>query len=157
MLESEGVPPELVTIVRELDLRYRGQSYELTVALGESFRADFDRAHQQAYGYSDTAIPTEIVNLRLRAVGQLDKPRPIEEALGSDDPGAAFLGERRVQLGEVEPIHRQISTFDGTALRPGNRVIGPALVAYPDTTVLLPAGDRAMMDGYRNLIVEVQP
>ena len=157
ILESEGVPAELVTIARELDIRYRGQSYELTVALSDDLRADFDRAHQQAYGYSDTARPIEIVNLRLRAIGQLDKPHFMEEALGPADPAAAFLGERPIHLDGVEPFRRLVSTFDGAALSPGNRVIGPALVVYPDTTLLLPSGDRATMDAYRNLMVEVQP
>ncbi|MGH2621074.1 MAG: hydantoinase/oxoprolinase family protein [Anaerolineales bacterium] len=157
ILQAEGMQAELVTITRELDLRYRGQSYELTIALSDGFRGDFDRAHQHAYGYSDPAITIEIVNLRLRAVGQLDKPQLIEEALGPADPAAAFLGERQIHLDGVEPVRRLTSTFDGAALRPGHRVIGPALVVYPDTTLLLPSGDRAMMDGYRNLIVEVQP
>jgi len=154
---TEGVPAELVTIARELDIRYRGQSYELSVALSDDLRAEFDRAHQQAYGYSDTARPIEIVNLRLRAIGQLDKPHFIEEALGPADPAAALLGERPIHLGGAEPVSRLVSTFDGAALSPGNRVIGPALVVYPDTTLLLPSGDRAMMDAYRNLMVEVQP
>jgi N-methylhydantoinase A len=157
ILEAEGVPTELVEIVRELDLRYRGQSYELTVPLSDEFRAEFDRAHHQAYGYSDTALPLEIVNLRLRASGQLDKPQLVEEALSPADPAAAFLGGRQIHLGGVEPVRGQVSTFDAAALRPGNRVTGPALVVYPDTTILLPSGDRALMDGYRNLIIEVQP
>jgi len=157
VLASEGVPAELVTIATELDLRYRGQSYELRVALSHDFRAEFDRAHQQAYGYSDASLPIEIVSLRLRAIGQSDKPQRIEEVLGPPDPAAAFLGERPIQLGGAHPAFQQVSTFDGTALRPGHRVVGPALVVFPDTTLLLPPGDRAMMDGYRNLIVEVQP
>ena len=156
-LEAEGVLAELVTIVRELDLRYRGQSYELTVALSDDFRAEFDRAHQQAYGYTDPALPIEIVNVRLRAIGQLDKPQLVEDALSSADPAAAFLGERQIYLGGAEPVRGEVSTFNGAALRPGNQVTGPALVVYPDTTLLLPPGDRAMMDGYRNLMVEVQP
>ena len=157
ILEAEGVPTELVEIVRELDLRYRGQSYELTVPLSDDFRVEFDRVHQQAYGYGDSALPIEIVNLRLRAIGQLDKPQLVEDALSPADPAAAFLGERQIYLGGAEPVRGEVSTFNGAALRPGNQVTGTALVVYPDTTLLLPPGDRAMMDGYRNLMVEVQP
>jgi N-methylhydantoinase A len=157
ILESEGVPAELVEIVRELDLRYQGQSYELTVPLSDDFRVEFDRVHQQAYGYGDTALPIEIVNLRLRAIGQLDKPQLVEDALSPADPAAAFLGERQIYVGGAEPVRGEVSTFNGAALRPGNQVTGPALVVYPDTTFLLPLGDRAMIDGYRNLIVEVRP
>jgi len=157
ILEAEGVPTELVEIVRELDLRYRGQSYELTVPLSDDFRVEFDRVHQQAYGYGDRALPIEIVNLRLRAIGQLDKPQLVEDALSPADPAAAFLGERQIYLGGAEPARGEVSTFNGAALRPGNQVTGPALIVYPDTTILLPLGDRAMIDGDRNLIVEVRP
>jgi N-methylhydantoinase A len=157
ILESEGVPAELVEIVRELDLRYQGQSYELTVPLSDDFRVEFDRVHQQAYGYGDTALPIEIVNLRLRAIGQLAKPQLVEDAMSPADPAAAFLGERQIYVGGAEPVRGEVSTFNGAALRPGNQVTGPALVVYPDTTFLLPLGDRAMIDGYRNLIVEVRP
>ncbi len=155
VLEAEGVPAEEVAIVRELDLRYRGQSFELAVPLGDDFRGEFHRVHQQAYGYSDPSLPIEIVNLRLRAIGQFEKPELAEEALGPADPAAAFLGERQVVIGASGQAGRQIPFFDGAALRPGNKLTGPALFVYPDTTLLLPPGDRARLDGYRNLVVEI--
>jgi N-methylhydantoinase A len=155
ILEAEGVPSELMEIVRELDLRYRGQSYELTVPLSDDFRTEFHRAHHQAYGYRDPARPIEIVNLRLRAIGRLDKPRLAAEELGPADSGAAILEERPVAIEGPDRSRRQVRIFDGAALRPGHEATGPALVVYPDTTFLLPSGDRATMDAYRNLIVQI--
>jgi N-methylhydantoinase A len=49
---------------RSADVRYTGQSYELTIPWG----GDFHAAHAKEYGYSDRARTTEIVTLRLRAV-----------------------------------------------------------------------------------------
>ncbi len=155
ILEAEGVPTEHVEIVRELDLRYRGQSYELTVPLSDDFRVEFDRAHQQAYGYSDPALPLVIVNLRLRAIGQLDKPRLAAEVLGPADSDAAVLEARPVVMEGTDWSHHQVRIFDAETLRPGHEVTGPALVVFPDTTVLLPSGDRASMDPYRNLVVQL--
>src|SRR5215472_10100752 len=51
------------TLSRAADVRYAGQSYELTIPWG----GDFHREHQRVYGYSDPKRPTEIVTLRLRA------------------------------------------------------------------------------------------
>ena len=48
-------------------MRYRGQSYELEVALTPSFIEEFHAAHQQAFGHSSPESPVEVVNLRLRS------------------------------------------------------------------------------------------
>ena len=54
---------------RYLDMRYVGQSYELTVPEGASFHA----AHRKMYGYSDEGRSTEVVAIRLRAVSAVPK------------------------------------------------------------------------------------
>src|SRR5207245_928073 len=54
---------------RFADVRYAGQSYELTVAWG----GDFHKEHQRVYGYSDARRPTETVTLRVRAVVRTPK------------------------------------------------------------------------------------
>jgi N-methylhydantoinase A len=67
--------------------------------------------------------------------------------------GAAILEARPVIMDGPDRSRRQVQIVDGAALRPGHEVTGPALVVYPDTTLLLPSGDRATMDAYRNLVV----
>jgi N-methylhydantoinase A len=52
----------------EADLRYRGQSFELTVPLGGDLVADFHRAHEERYGYADPARPIELVAVRTAEV-----------------------------------------------------------------------------------------
>ncbi|HYI94246.1 MAG TPA: hydantoinase/oxoprolinase family protein [Bryobacteraceae bacterium] len=58
------------TIERYLDMRYAGQSYELTVPEGASFHA----AHQKMYGYSDESRSTEVIAIRIRALSRVSKP-----------------------------------------------------------------------------------
>ncbi len=53
-LEEEG----------EADLRYRGQSFELTVRLGPALVERFHRAHEERYGYADRSRPLELVAVR---------------------------------------------------------------------------------------------
>jgi N-methylhydantoinase A len=48
----------------EADLRYRGQSFELTVSLGPDVAEAFHRAHEDRYGYADRARPIELVAIR---------------------------------------------------------------------------------------------
>ncbi len=149
---AEGVPPEGIRVERLLDLRYEGQSYELTVPFGPDLRQAFDEAHRRAYGYADPQAPVEVVNLRVWVVGQVPKP-PIPRAPeGDPDPGEALLGRRAVAFphGAVD-----VPVYDGAALRPGHRLTGPALVIRSDTTILLGPGDRARVDGWGNLILEV--
>jgi len=52
----------------EADLRYRGQSFELTVALGGDLAGRFHRAHEERYGYADRAREVELVAVRTAEV-----------------------------------------------------------------------------------------
>ncbi len=149
---EEGVPEADVTVHRELDTRYRGQSYELTVPLTDNYAAAFHRAHAERYGHSDAGTPVEIVNLRVRAVGQTPTPvLPVMEST-PEDASDTRREKREVVLsgGSVEAV-----IHDGETLRPGARVEGPAVIMQRDTTILLGDGDRAVVDAWRNVVVEV--
>ncbi len=62
----------------EADLRYRGQSFELTVPLGPDLPARFHRAHAERYGYAEPGRPLELVAIRtadVRPGPELTLPR----------------------------------------------------------------------------------
>lgn len=82
-LSSEGIPPKHRSQRRTLDIRYRGQGYELNVetskpvthtSITESVKK-FHVKHREVYGYSDQEEPVEIINAKLRVIGHLQKPR----------------------------------------------------------------------------------
>jgi N-methylhydantoinase A len=52
----------------EADLRYAGQSFELTVPLGPGLGERFHAAHAERYGYADPARPLELVAVRTAEV-----------------------------------------------------------------------------------------
>jgi len=52
----------------DADLRYAGQSFELTVPLGEDLAGAFHRAHEARYGYADPTRPVELVAVRTAEV-----------------------------------------------------------------------------------------
>ena len=68
-MEEELISEDDICLQTTLDVRYRGQSYELNVPLTEDYHSDFHDAHMQAYGYSNSDDPIEIVNLRVRCIG----------------------------------------------------------------------------------------
>ncbi len=151
-LLAEGVHRSEIVVEPMLDIRYQGQSYELTVPFGASVRERFREAHQKAYGYASQETPLEIVNVRLRAVGAVRRPPLPALPLAGPDPSPALLDRRPVVLDagrELIPFYR------GEALRPGNKIPGPAVVLRTDTTILIGRRDRVEVDRYQNLIIAV--
>ena len=157
-VQAEGLPPHAIRIEPSLDMRYRGQSYELSVSFDSAAQDDagllprFHALHQQVYGYSLPQAQVEIVNLRLRAVGRTQPPVLAAASLAGPDPRAALMERRPVVFSDgvhLLPLYR------GEALQPGNRFSGPALVVRADTTILIGLTDQVEVDAYRNLLVEI--
>lgn len=162
---SEGFLPHQLKIDRSLDMRYEGQSYELNIpyftaehvpsteieVLVEKFHA----AHALRFGYARTDAPVEVVNLRLTATGETDKP-PIQSVALTDTDAA--VGARLPRPYSQTPV-----IFEGDALptdfyrrealRPGNRIVGPAIVTEFSTTTVVPPSFSAVVDVYQNLIL----
>jgi N-methylhydantoinase A len=155
-LLAEGVPPQAVELLPLLDMRYRGQSYELTIHWqhpNEDFLAAFHTAHHTAYGYSLPAVPVEIVNLRLHAVGKMEPiPLPAHPPAGPD-PQPALIGYESVFFSNR--IAQSIPVYRGKALLPGNQLAGPALVVRSDTTILLGENDTGWVDPFLNLNINI--
>jgi N-methylhydantoinase A len=157
-IREEGVPPGRIRVERELEMRYRGQSYELRVPWGDDPAAAFHRRHRREYGHAKPGEPVEIVTLRARGVGREDEPPLPEGEPGPTDPSGALLGRREMVLDEGDGASpSRVPFYRAEALRPGHEVPGPAVVARRDTTVVLGPGDRGRVDRRSNLVVEVAP
>jgi len=163
-LTAEGIPASRQSFQRLADLRYAKQGFELTVEFpGTAVSEDavqqviaaFHQRHEQLYTYAAPDTPVEIVNLRLHAVGQMDKPSlaPIETAAPGSQPETRqsrpvyFTG-----LGFVDtPI------FARQTLRAGHTLRGPAIVEQLDTTTVVYPGYKAVVDAYGNLLMTRHP
>jgi N-methylhydantoinase A len=152
-LLTEGFNYENLHLNPSLDIRYRGQSYELTIPFTENFIADFHESHLQNYGYLRAEADLEIVNLRVRATGFVASPQIWAHPITSSDPSSALLEYREVVLGK-EKIEK-IPYYHGEALKPGNIIPGPAVILRNDTTILIPEGDTSSVDSYLNLIIDI--
>lgn len=145
--ESGSRAKDLSTIV-SLDLRYRGQSFELEVPEGKDPVAAFHVAHRRRFGFGDTDRAVDLVAVRVRAQGRV--PEPVLPSIGrrggSDRPCGRV---KSIALGRSFPVH------DRADLRTGATVEGPALVAEPTGTVWLDSGARATVHRTGALLVEV--
>ncbi len=151
---AEGVSPADIHLEHSLDMRYRGQSYELNIPFTPAFLDTFNQQHQATYGYAKREAKIEIVNLRLRAIGQSTPPPLNSQLLGDPNPQQAYLDTRPV-IFHTDPIPTPF--YRAEALLPGNRLQGPAVVVRSDTTILLSLSNQAWVDGLGNIIIEVGP
>jgi len=159
-LARQGLEFERTHDVWSLDLRYLGQSFELTMPLtaeivddasGDALRARFHESYLQVYGFADEAADLEILNLRATAIGVTRKPTlAAPRAIASD---ASAVRERRIFL---DGRAMTAQAVDRAALAPGASLAGPAIVEQYDTTVLVPPGFTVTLDPHGNLIGEAQ-
>jgi N-methylhydantoinase A/oxoprolinase/acetone carboxylase beta subunit len=147
-LRAEGFGTGEVRIDRRLDVRYVGQSYEITVPFSPAFRAAFDRRHLRTFGYADASRPVEIVNVRVVGAGLTETPRlPHVRDPRPSTPRpfarrtARFAG-RRVRT----------SFFRWSDLRPGARAVGPSVITGGEATVVISPAFRFSVDGFGNVI-----
>lgn len=147
-LAREGIPEDRWQFNGLLDMRYKGQAYELTVQFKGNVIKAFHAAHETTYGHAMLEREVEIVNLRLQGIGQVDKALITPEPLVDNDGSAALLGEKTLLDGA------QSALYDREQLTAGARFSGGALVFQLDSTVYIPEGWSAVVDGYRNLILE---
>ena len=136
----------------ELDLRYQGQSFELTVPFSPDFQTAFHEQHNQRYGYKNEAAGLEIVNLRVRAIGDVSPPRMEAQDPGPADSSGAVCHKRRLVFSSGP---RTVPFYDRSLLRPGHHVPGPAVIFQDDTTILLSETDHAQVDAWQNVLVTV--
>jgi len=130
-------------LTRSVDLRYHGQGYELRVAWSANAVARFHQLHARSYGYSAPARSVEIVTLRVQAIARSPKPHTRRARLAKSDSRAALIASHRIF---EDGRWRSASIFDRALLRPGNRIIGPAVVTELSATTHLPAGWVAAVD-----------
>lgn len=163
LLSDEGVDMADVSIVREVDLCYVGQSFRLRIpwknAVGEDFAAgianDFHERHAKAYGFSSPSEPTNLINIRLIGTGRVD--RPIMGTLEQSDLSVerARKQRRSVYFSAQEPAI-EVDIYDRNLLLAGDEFRGPAVIEQMDTTTVLPPDARVCVDGVGNLIISFQ-
>ncbi|MBN1934266.1 MAG: hydantoinase/oxoprolinase family protein [Anaerolineae bacterium] len=155
-LTQEGIDAAAMVFNGLVDMRYQGQSYELTVpfAGAGTLLADFHRAHEDRYGHAMPQRPVEVVNLRLQAIGVVDKPVLEPDPLVDNDGADALLGHKLAICDDG--LARPIALYERERLRPGARFSTPALVFQMDSTLFVAPGWSARVDGCHNIVLEYE-
>ncbi len=138
---------------RRADLRYRRQSFELTVEAEKPFEVEkleerFHAAHERRYGYRMEDEPVELVNLRLIATVPIEKPE-LEEPERPD--ANAESGRREANFGG-EWI--EVPVLDRERMGRGSEVEGPSIVEFRESTCVVRPGWRGVVDNVGTLVLE---
>ena len=141
-LTAEGFATADCVYAPTLDMRYKGQAYEISIPFVRGYAEAFHEAHQKLYGYANPARATEIVQLRLKATGRTRKPTLLAAAY---DPlplpaqvatRPAIFGRRRV----ATPIYHR------DQLAPGVGGAGPAIILTGQSTNVITPGFQWTID-----------
>jgi N-methylhydantoinase A len=167
-LAFEGMDAAASSFVRELDLRYSGQGYELRTSIEglfaerltadslEAARARFDERHAQIHGHAAKDRPVEIVSYRLRVRVTVPKYQPRASSPPSvvRSLSLAVKGRRRIHFGDKTSADAKL--YERDRLDIGSAIEGPAIIEQFDATIVVPTGWSGHVDGFRNLIMEMK-
>ena len=147
-MEENGrkIIDEVKRIERSMDLRYKGQSYEINIPVTsldfDKIEKNFDNAHEKLYGYTSTEI--ELVNLRSKLFGKENK---IEIKKAEKRKAENYMREAHFD----EIIEVPVYYYD--TLSPKMTLKGPCIIEGKETTVLVRSNETASLDEYLNIIM----
>lgn len=161
IFDSDGVPAAKRRMLREGDLRYVGQGYELKVDFPagvlnqsalEQVCQNFHDRHRAEYGHAFETGPIEIVTVKVRGLGEVDKlgTPPLAQGGGSAEPmghgECVFRVEAKLQT-------FQTPYYDRALLPTGQKMSGPAILLQTDSTTVVPPGWRFAVDEFANVLM----
>lgn len=158
-LNTEGVEASDVVITKSLDMRYEGQEHTVEIHVPyenidenniEEIIKNFHENHERMYSYTLPENKLEIVNIKIQALGKLEKPKMIEI---DTEKGTALKEEREVFYEERGWIH--VSVYDKDKLKVEESVTGPAIIEEQSSSIILYDGDVLQKDKYGNLVIEI--
>jgi N-methylhydantoinase A len=159
-LTEAGVDPADVIVERRVDIRYHGQGYELELTVPDgpadaalaALPALFAARYKEVFKVDQLDETLELITWKVEARGPEPAPWP-EGAAGA----SATQAQKGVRQAWSPAAGGLIETpvWDRYALRPGDRVHGPALIEERESTCVLRDGDLAVVDAHLNLVAEI--
>jgi N-methylhydantoinase A len=164
-LLTDHIPPERSAFIREGDLRYVGQGYELKIPFPlhpldpsalESIWEEFHRSHAAEYGHAFRSTAIEIVNIRARAIGQMQKVESLRiEPIGTPLAKARVrTGQCMFRVGASFSAH-ETPFYHRDLLPLAAELPGPAVVLQKDSTTLIPPQATAKVDEAFNIVIRI--
>lgn len=161
-LLADGCREDDISVIRAADLRYRGQSYELRVPLGDGTVAEgsvmrlrdaFHASHHEEFGHSFPELEVELVTLKVTGVGALPHiHQPRVEASGSELRATEIEVHFEVD-GDTRPVATKMIERDSLAV--DEELPGPAIIVQLDSTTVVPPGVSLCRDRTNNLLLKL--
>jgi N-methylhydantoinase A/oxoprolinase/acetone carboxylase beta subunit len=161
-LETEGFGPAQQTLSATLAMRYKGQSYEIDVPLSDEWLSqeeadvatlvsDFHQRHAKLYGYANVARATEVVQMRVRAVGRTEKP-----VIAGEPISGSVLTPEPLKVRKTIFAGRAVTTrvYHRSKLCTGMGGEGPAMVISGESTNIIPPGWTWRIDHAGTLVAQ---
>ena len=163
LLEKQRVPEVNMRFIRQMDLRYFGQSYELTIPTSNPFTEEvlhrtvenFHRKHMAICGYAVKSEPVELVNVKLIAVGLVEKPKLKANPLRGKKPSKDTVIAKRKVFFEQNNDYIETSVYRRERLKAGNLIDGPAVIEQYDATTIVYPGWTASVDKFGNIVLSI--
>lgn len=158
-MESEGVPLDEVETIRQADMRYHGQSFEIQLDVPselspeslQPIRTRFHERHEQVYGHKNVDDSVEFVNLRAVHTYTPERiditPNSTVSSLNKAEK------ETRTMYFPGDDIARKVSVYDRSRLPFEETFDGPAVVEQSDTTTVVYPGQQTKIDSRGNLVI----
>jgi N-methylhydantoinase A len=149
VLEQEDIPHALMQFRRSVDMRYVGQEYTINMPLGDEFlshrtarelRDTFHLSHQRTYGHASPTEPTELVNLRVAAIGEVKRPELRTRERARLHPEASAQVDEVHMYSQGDRVWIRTPVYDRAQLGAGNRIEGPALIVEKGATTVVELG-----------------
>ena len=153
--------PDKAHYHRSVDLRYRGQGYELSLPYTKNLLRDFEAEHRRRYGYSHPTREIELVTLRFRAIAKSPHLRITKDNVETGTlarPGRAKLGGPSPLKAPVhfEGKKQETKICSRENLSPTQKYFGPAIIIEYSATTVIPPGKQFHLDEAANLIVNIR-
>jgi len=163
LLAADGVEEGARRLERSAQMRYVGQSYEVSTPVPggrldagavRDVAAAFNAVHEREYGVADPRFSVAFVTLRVTGIGAASPPdgETLSAAMGAARAARAEAVAARRPV-YFDGAHHDAEVWDGAQLTPGQRIAGPAIVEQRDGVVVLPPGAVGRADAFENVIV----
>jgi len=154
-LGEEGFTEDQRTLERFVEMRYLGQEHTVEVNANDVESLDelgqrFEERHETRYGHT-MDDPPEVVHLRVRAIGENDKPTI--EAQDPTNESTVDPIETREAYCFAEGAVTDFDVYEREQLKPGHELSGPAIIQEPTTTIVYHSDQKADIDEYGHILI----
>jgi 5-oxoprolinase (ATP-hydrolysing) len=152
-VSAQGIPAGAIEIRRRAHVRYEGTDSPLVVDHGDAgaVQAGFEAAYRERYGFIMPEKRLVVEAISAEAIGRTESVEDPEHSVDAGLPAPEPVD--RVRMHSAEAWH-DTPLYDREALRPGQRIAGPAIIKEPNSTTVLEPGWAATITARNHLVLE---